>query len=57
VTDVEDVALADAWLASLGVTLWADWDVTDPNRRRKAAEWFVEQYDQLVAFAQQAFGF
>lgn len=31
------------WLAQLGTTLWADWDVTDGEQRRKAAEWFEKQ--------------
>lgn len=35
------------WLASLGTTLWANWDVTDPERRRLAAEWFE---DQLLSY-------
>jgi hypothetical protein len=35
--DIED------WLASLGVTLWGDWWIDDPKRRKLAAEWFADQ--------------
>jgi hypothetical protein len=37
---VDDI---DAWLASLGVTLWADWFVNEPDRRRLAAQWFADE--------------
>ena len=32
----------DRFLASKGITFWADWTITDPIQRRKAAEWFVK---------------
>lgn len=38
-----DVALTEVWLRHKGVTLWGDYTITDPARRRLAAEWFVDQ--------------
>lgn len=31
------------WLGTLGVSLWADWYIESPDRRRLAAEWFHKQ--------------
>ncbi len=34
------------WLLSKGVTLWASWDLSQPERLQEAAEWFKAQmYD------------
>lgn len=43
----DDVEAFDDYLASLGVTLWQSWDVTDPKRRRQAAAWFVSEVDRF----------
>lgn len=32
-----------AWLLSKGVTLWASWDLSQPERLQEAAEWFKTQ--------------
>jgi hypothetical protein len=32
------------WLDSKGVTLWADWTLTDPADRDLAAMWFLREY-------------
>lgn len=35
-----------AWLLSKGVTLWASWDLSQPERLHEAAVWFKTQmYD------------
>lgn len=43
----------EQYLESLPYTLWGDWDVSIPERRRLAAEWFLEQ---IVALAEYQFG-
>jgi hypothetical protein len=37
----------ERWLLSKHATLWADWDITDPKRRRKAAEWFLKEMESF----------
>lgn len=39
-----------AWLLSKGVTLWADWDLTQPERLQAAAEWFHSQMRECEKF-------
>lgn len=42
---------ATAWLEAKGTTLWGDWDITDLERRKVAANWFLNQiadYQQFV---------
>ena len=40
------VASIDAWLATKPCTLWADWHISQPARRRLAAEWFFAQMNE-----------
>lgn len=40
----------EQWLASKNVDLWANWRISDPERRREAAEWFYKQLDELGDF-------
>ena len=42
VTDVQEIG---KWLDTKGVTLWGDWDITDPKQRAEAAWWFANQMD------------
>jgi hypothetical protein len=42
-TQYATVDLVDEWLGLKGVTLWGDWDITDPAQRRLAAEWLATQ--------------
>lgn len=37
------------WLGTLGVSLWADWYIESPDRRRLAAEWFHKQMTDVTA--------
>lgn len=32
-----------AWLRTKGTTLWTNWDVTEEDERREAAEWFLKE--------------
>lgn len=41
------VADIEQWLASKGVTLWADWYIEDPVQRHAAAEWFASSIQQF----------
>jgi hypothetical protein len=51
VTEVEQtIEMIEQWLASKGVTLWGDWDITRPDRRHQAAEWFMAQVLDFGAF-------
>jgi hypothetical protein len=31
----------------MGVTLWSDWDITDPDGLETAVEWFLDQIDDF----------
>lgn len=44
------MTLVEEWLESKGVTLWADWNISDPVRRQVAADWFSQQMAQYLAF-------
>jgi hypothetical protein len=35
------------WLVQKQITLWADWDISEPDRRALAAEWFAHQIQLL----------
>ena len=49
------MTLVEEWLESKGITLWADYDISDPARRRVAADWFSQQMAQYLAYcARQA---
>lgn len=39
-----------AWLLSKGVTLWASWDLSQPERLHEAAVWFLAQTQELSDF-------
>lgn len=41
------VRVIDRWLESKGVTLWADWEIIHPERRRLAAQWFLGELRAL----------
>jgi hypothetical protein len=43
----EEILSIERWLQSKQVTLWANWDITQPDSLRKAAIWFNEQRNQL----------
>lgn len=38
------------WLLSKGVTLWASWDLSQPERLHEAAMWFKAQSDECAKF-------
>lgn len=38
------------WLGTLGVSLWADWYIESPDRRRLAAEWLQKQIVDSMAY-------
>lgn len=38
------------WLESKNVDMWANWRISDPARRRMAAEWFKAQSDECAKF-------
>lgn len=40
----------ETWLGSLGVTLWGTFDLSQPERKRQAAEWLKEQMDAVQQF-------
>lgn len=42
-----ELALVEGWLANKGVTLWMDWDISQPERRRQAAQWFLKSRDEF----------
>lgn len=42
--------MIEEWLASKNVDLWADWRISDPERRKLAAEWFGQQMADYLAF-------
>lgn len=44
------VAEIEAWLASKGVSFWADWNINDPERRYLAALWFAKQIGDFQAW-------
>lgn len=35
------------WLGQKGVTLWYNWDVSDPKERRLAAEAFLKELNDI----------
>jgi hypothetical protein len=41
----------ERWLEAKGVTLWADWFISEPDRRKLAAEWFVSEVEDFYRFA------
>ena len=43
-------SMVERWLESKGVTLWADWNITDPVQRRKAADWFEAQMQEWEGY-------
>jgi hypothetical protein len=45
--NVEEIKV---WLLSKGVTLWASWDLSQPERLQEAAEWFKAQSDECAKF-------
>lgn len=40
----------EEWLAAKNVDLWANWRVSDPEQRAKAAAWFQQQMEDYDAF-------
>ena len=45
-----DVDQIKEWLLSKGVTLWASWDLSQPERLHEAAVWFKAQTQELEQF-------
>jgi hypothetical protein len=45
--------VVEAWLVSKGSTTWGGrgWDVVDAKELPEAAEWFIKQMEDLIAFA------
>lgn len=41
--------LVGTWLEQKKITLWADWCITDPRRKEKAIDWFMEEMAALGA--------
>lgn len=48
---MDEQGVIELWLASKGVTLWADWDVTSQDRVQLAAQWFQKQMDEYNDFS------
>lgn len=46
--------MIEEWLESLHVDLWGDWRISDPERRKLAAEWFERQIVEYNRFAYNA---
>lgn len=44
--------VVDAWLADKGVSVWpsVSADLSDTEERRKMADWFLEQLEDLESF-------
>jgi hypothetical protein len=38
------------WLRTKGITVWLNWDITDPKERREAAEYFYTQMESYINF-------
>lgn len=47
----ETVDTIEEWLGTKGVTLWADWDITDPVQCRLAAEWLATQMEEYDSWS------
>jgi hypothetical protein len=43
--------LVKDWLRTKGVTLWADWDITDHKEIEPAAAWFAKEMQSFEAWA------
>lgn len=48
-----DVKLVEQYMDTLPYTLWATWDLSQPERKRMAAEWFVSQMKELTTWMGQ----
>ena len=51
----EIAALTEKYLEQLNYTLWADWDISRPDRRKLAAEWFASEVRKVFQFADMNF--
>jgi len=40
----------DNWLKAKGITVWLNWDITDPIERRQAAEYFYSQTESFITW-------
>lgn len=38
------------WLGTLGCSLWGDWYIESPDRRRLAAQWLCKQMTEVNDF-------
>lgn len=45
--------MVEEWLDSKPHTLWADWDISRPDRRTLAAEWFTRQVREFDNFRRE----
>jgi hypothetical protein len=48
--DLTIVDEIDDWLSHLPYSKWADWDISSPDRRRLAAEWFAAQREAFESY-------
>ena len=46
--DPHMLAAARRHLNGLGVTLWADWDISKPEGVEKAAEWLTSEIEAVL---------
>ena len=49
-------ALCYLYLSEQPATLWADWNIQDPNRRKLASEWLARQITGVYEFQDRNYG-
>lgn len=49
-------AICYLYLSEQPATLWADWNISDPNRRTLAAKWLARQITQVYEFQNRNYG-
>lgn len=49
----KEVLLIEEWLTTKHCTLWAVYDIVQPDTRRQAAEWLHEQITEVTNYALQ----
>ena len=46
---METVEACEAYLDGLGISLWADWEIQNTERRKLAARWLARQVEAVEA--------
>lgn len=49
-------ALCYLYLSEKPATLWADWNISDPQRRQQAANWLARQIEGVYEFQDRNYG-